>query len=414
MTLPSSPESPQPLHVVSDAVQSWVGRLSGIWTEGQVTQLNRRGGGLSYLRVRDLTEDVSVSACASPSVIDGVEPPIGAGSRIVMFARPEWWARRGEIQFRASDIRAVGLGDLLARIERLRKQLEGEGLFRPDLKRPLPFIPRTVGLVCGRASAAERDVIDNARRRWPAVRFDIREVLVQGPRAALDVAAAIGELEGIPDLDVIIITRGGGSVEDLLPFSDEALVRAVARCRVPTVSAVGHEQDSPLIDLAADVRASTPTDAARKVVPDLQEQLGVVRDAQRRIRRAIQNHVAGEVRALAQLLRHPALSDPESVLTDLERSVIELSRRSSRELASLLSGTSERLYHDRARLRAVSPLATLERGYAVVTAAPPGPVQSGVIVRDASAIEAGQGLLIQVARGRLTATVSTTEPEEIE
>lgn len=398
MALPSSPEQPQPLRVVNQALADYIGRLGAIWVEGQVTELKPRSG-QSYLRLRDLEEDVSTQVVAGAKVIGQVQPALVEGSRVVLLLRAEYWVRRGSLNMRATEIRTVGLGDLLARIELLKQQLAREGLFAPERKRPLPFVPRLVGLVCGRGSAAERDVVENACRRWPAIRFELRQVPVQGPAAAGAVAAAVAELDEHPEVDVIIVSRGGGSVEDLLPFSDETLVRTVAKCRTPVISAVGHEQDNPLIDLVADVRASTPTDAARKVVPDLAEQLRLIAELRNRSGRVLRNRFETESAHVLQLRRRPALADPTGVVDQLGERVHELSRRSSRELATLLTGVTQRLDHDRARLRAVSPQATLERGYAVVTTVDGSAPGGRHVVRDPAEVSVGDSLLVRVADG---------------
>lgn len=401
----SSPEQPQPLRVVSRAIADYLGRLGKVWVEGQITELKPRAQ-QAFLRVRDLEADVSTEVVTSVRIVKQVQPALTEGSRVVLQLQPEYWMSRGSLVMRASEIRAVGLGDLLARIELLKQQLAREGLFAAERKHPLPFLPRLIGLVCGRDSAAERDVIENACRRWPAVRFEVRQVPVQGSASAAAVTAAVTELDGLREVDVIVITRGGGSVEDLLPFSDEALVRAVAACRTPVVSAVGHEQDNPLVDLVADVRASTPTDAARKVVPDLGEQLRLIADQRNRSSRVIRQRIEAESTHLTQLRRRPALADPTGLIEQLRDQVTELSRRSSRELASVLNEVTERLNHDRARLRAISPQATLDRGYAVVTAAAGTEPGHPHVIRDPSEVEVGDPLRVRVSRGSFDVTVT--------
>lgn len=274
MALNTSAEAPLPVGEVSRLIGGWIDRLGAIWVEGQITQLSRRpGAGVVFLTLRDPSHDVSVSVTCFRQVFDRIADVVSEGARVVVLAKPEWYAPRGQLSLRATDIRPVGIGELLVRLEQLKKSLAAEGLFALDRKKPLPFLPQLIGLVCGRASAAERDVLENARRRWPAVRFEVRNTAVQGVNAVSQVVQAVEELDALPEVDVIVVARGGGSVEDLLPFSDEQLIRAVASCRTPVVSAIGHEPDSPLLDLVADLRASTPTDAAKKVVPDVGEEL---------------------------------------------------------------------------------------------------------------------------------------------
>ncbi|MGH3026567.1 MAG: exodeoxyribonuclease VII large subunit, partial [Gaiellaceae bacterium] len=269
MALESSAESPIPVRTIARAISEWVDRLGRVWIDGQLTQITRRPGtNTVFFVLRDPAADISLRVVAAARLAESLGPQLSEGARVVVWAKPEMYLARGTLSLKAFDIRPVGVGELLARIERLRRMLAAEGLFAADRKRALPVLPGTVGLICGRGSAAERDVLDNARRRWPAVRFTVKPVAVQGPHAVHEVVAALTSLAADRDVEVIVIARGGGSVEDLLPFSDEALVRAVAACFTPVVSAIGHEQDSPLLDLVADVRASTPTDAGKLVVPD--------------------------------------------------------------------------------------------------------------------------------------------------
>lgn len=403
MALDSSAEQPQPLRVVSKALANWIGRLGSVWVEGEVTEIRPRAGGNAYLQVRDLEQNVSVSVVTSPAVLAQLRPPLAEGTRIVMNAKPEFWTQRGSLQLRASTIRAVGIGDLLARIELLKQALAREGLFATERKRPLPFLPRVVGLICGRDSAAERDVVENACRRWPAVQFEIRQVAVQGNRAAAMVTAAVIELDRLEQVDVIVVTRGGGSVEDLLPFSDEALVRAVADCRTPVVSAVGHEQDTPLLDLVADARASTPTDAASRIVPSLKEQTDVVLGLLRRAFRGASQVVAMEQRRIDGLRRHPLLADPSRRIADERRSLLDDHRRVARALARLLDSASEGLRHETARLNSASPQATLQRGYAVVTTLGTPPAH---VITDPAQVSGGEPLLVRVAAGSFDVVVT--------
>ncbi|MGZ6826484.1 MAG: exodeoxyribonuclease VII large subunit, partial [Mycobacteriales bacterium] len=265
---PSSAEHPLPVRTVARLIGEWVNRLGRVWVEGQITQIGRSPGTV-FLTLRDPVADVSLSVTCPRALAESLT--LTEGSRVVVDAKPGFYLSRGTLSLVAHDIRPVGVGELLARIERLKALLAQEGLFAAERKRPLPFLPDVVGLVTGRASAAERDVLENARRRWPAVRFEIRNVAVQGHLAVEQCIGAVRDLDG--KVGVIVIARGGGSVEDLLPFSDEALLRAVAQCRTPVVSAIGHEPDTPLLDLVADVRCSTPTDAGKRVVPDVREEL---------------------------------------------------------------------------------------------------------------------------------------------
>ena len=399
MALETSAERPAAVRTVARLVDGYIARLGAVWVEGQVAQLSRRpGAGLAFVTLRDTEADMSVTVTALPRVLDACVPPLAEGQRVVVHAKAEYYAGRGTLAFRATEIRPVGLGELLAQLEARKNMLAAEGLFAPERKRPLPFLPRVVGLVCGRGSDAERDVVENARRRWPGVVFAVREVAVQGVRAVTEVTAAVRELDAVADVDVIVVTRGGGSVEDLLPFSDEGLVRAVAACRTPVVSAIGHEKDAPLLDLVADVRASTPTDAARKVVPDMVEQLRLVSELRTRATRAVTARLDREQAFLDSARQRPVMVDPTTLVDVRRDQVAALVERSRRTFAHALDRAADDVAHRRAQVRALSPAATLERGYAVVQD------DSGAVVRDADDVAPGAGLRVRVAHGELHAT----------
>jgi exodeoxyribonuclease VII large subunit len=378
MALETSPESPAAVRTISRILADWIGRLGAVWIDGQVAEYRPRPGARNhYLVLRDTDVDMSLTVVADSAIIGRLDPPLAEGQRILVHAKPDFWTGRGSLSMRAKEIRPVGIGALLAELARLKELLASEGLFASERKKPLPFIPRRIGLICGRASAAMEDVVANARERWPSVEFEIREVPVQGVQAVPAVTQALLELDAMPEVDVIIVTRGGGSVEDLLPFSNEALVRAVAACRTPVVSAIGHEQDSPLIDHVADLRASTPTDAAKRVVPSLREQLTLVGGLRRR----------GAV-----VMRH---------LVDREQQALSNRRQRTRTIMrGRLESSANDVAHLAARVRSLSPAATLERGYAIVM------TEEGAIVREAALVAKGTHLDIRVADGRLRATRS--------
>jgi exodeoxyribonuclease VII large subunit len=399
MPLPNSAEQPLPVRTVARSIAEWVGRLGRVWVEGQVTQLSRRPG-TAFLTLRDPVADVSLSVTCPRAVWEAVAPPLAEGARIVVHGKPDFYVTRGSLSLQAFEIRPVGVGELLARLERLKGVLAAEGLFAPERKQRLPFLPRSVGLVTGRASAAERDVLENARRRWPAVRFEVREVAVQGHLAVEQVIGALRELDRLPEVDVVVVARGGGSVEDLLPFSDEALCRAVVACRTPVVSAIGHEPDSPLLDLVADVRCSSPTDAGKRVVPDVVEELTRVHQARDRARRALTTSLARERAALDAALSRPVLADPSSLVRSRREDVVALLARARRCTLARLDGARTDLEHTRARLLALSPQATLDRGYAVVQTG------SGVVVRNPDEVVLGERLRVRLAEGGLDVVVS--------
>lgn len=389
-----------PVRRVSQLMAEWISRLGWVWIEGQVTQVTRRPGQRTvFLTLRDPSADISLPLTCSAALLDALPGGLRDGAQVVVHARPSFFATRGTLSLTADEVRPIGAGELLARLEHLKQVLAAEGVFAADRKRALPFLPRVVGLVCGRASAAERDVVENARRRWPAVQFRVEEVVVQGPSAVTEVSAAVGRLDADGSVDVIVVTRGGGSLEDLLPFSNEALVRAVAACRTPVVSAIGHESDTPLLDLVADVRASTPTDAAKRVVPDVAEEIDRVHRLRAAARSAVSARLQREQAALHALRTRPAMADPHVLLDARRDEVIRLRDRSRRCFDAALQRAGDNLGHVRARVTALSPAATLERGYAVVHD------QVGTVVRRADEVSAGEQLRIRVAEGELAARV---------
>ncbi|WP_433230051.1 exodeoxyribonuclease VII large subunit [Actinomadura formosensis] len=402
MAMETTAESPVPVRTVLQAVSGWIGRLGRIWVEGQITDLNARGGTV-YMTLRDPVANMSVRVVGPRAVFEAAGPAVIDGARVVVHAKPDFWINRGTFSLSVLEIRPVGVGELLARLERLKQVLAAEGLFRPERKRPLPFLPGKIGLICGRDSDAEHDVLQNARRRWPAVAFRVENTAVQGSYAVGEVMQALRTLDADPEIDVIIIARGGGAMEDLLPFSDEALVRAVAAARTPVVSAIGHEQDGPLLDLVADVRASTPTDAAKKAVPDVREQLQLVRQLRDRGRRCLAGGLERELAWLRAVRSRPALADPVREIERQSEQVAALRERTRRCLSGALDRAGDELSHTRARLLALSPAATLERGYAIVQRA------DGTVVRGAGAVEDGERLHVRLAGGRLGVTVTERE-----
>jgi exodeoxyribonuclease VII large subunit len=382
-------------------IGQWVARLGDVWVEGQVAQVSRRPGAATvFLTLRDPAADISIAVTCSRPVFDAVEPPLAEGARVLVHARPDYYLQRGQLSLRASELRAVGIGELLARLARLRALLAAEGLFAAERKRPLPFLPKTIGLITGRASAAERDVLENARRRWPAVRFEVRPVAVQGTQAVPQILEALRELDKDPAVDVVVLARGGGSVEDLLPFSDETLCRAVFGCRTPIVSAIGHESDTPLVDFVADVRASTPTDAAKRVVPDLSEERARIEQARQRLWRSITARLDAGQQWLDGVRSRPAFARPTVLVEQRGAEVDALRERARRTIGHRLDAAAADLEHTRARVRALSPQATLDRGYAVAQRA------DGAVLRAAEEASAGDKLRLRLASGELGAVVS--------
>ena len=398
-------DNPWPLSRLTQNIKIYVDRMSALWVEGQVVQYNPRPGSrMAFFTLRDTESDTSMTVTAFPNVITAIGTGFEEGVKVVARVKPVFWERSGSLNLQAAEIHLQGLGDLLAQIERLRQRLAAEGLFDADRKKPLPFLPRVIGLVCGRNAKAKDDVIVNASARWPTARFEVREVAVQGQYAVREVTQAIAELDSLPQVDVIVVARGGGSVEDLLPFSDEALVRAAAQASTPLVSAIGHEGDAPLLDYVADYRASTPTDAARRIVPDLAQELDGLARAQEGMRSAIQRRLAQERYNLDLLVSRPIFLAPAATL-EPHRTFIDSALTSLRtQVERRLNSERQSILQASATLQALSPQATLERGYSMLR------LPSGELVRDASQVPKGTLVEGILAQGRLVAQVVGSTP----
>ena len=406
MALHTSPEQPAPVRQIATLIAGYIDRLGAVWVEGQIAQLNRRQGtNTVFLTLRDPLGDMSMTVTCSRQVMESTDPPVVEGAGVVVHGRPRYYPGRGTVSLVADDIRMVGLGELLARIERRRRLLAAEGLFDRERMKPVPFLPRTIGLVTSRGSAAERDVVENARRRWPAVAFEVAYAPMQGPNCAREVIEALGRLDAHGAVDVIVVARGGGSVEDLLPFSDEGLVRAVSRTRTPVVSAIGHESDSPILDLVADLRASTPTDAAKMLVPDVAEELSRVTQLRDRARHHLSTWLGHELSRLESVRARPCLADPRSGIEERSREVRELVDRARRTCGHRLDRAADDVVHARARVRALSPRETLRRGYAVLQDV------DGKVVTSVTGLGPGALLDARVLDGRLDLLVEELHPD---
>jgi exodeoxyribonuclease VII large subunit len=398
-----SPDNPWPVRAVAIRVAGWIDKLGAVWIEGQLTELKLRQS-TAWMVLRDPAADMSLSVSCPRDLVANAPVPLAEGTQVIMRGKPQFYTRNGSFSLRISEIRAVGVGELLARIERLRQLLHAEGLFDPRLKRAIPFLPGTVGLITGRASAAERDVMTVAAGRWPAVRFEVRNTVVQGPNAVPQIVGALRELDRDTAVDVIIIARGGGSVEDLLPFSDETLCRAIAACTTPVVSAVGHEPDNPLCDLVADLRAATPTDAAKRVVPDTAAEQALITDLRRRSAQALRNWVRREQHTVSQLRSRPVLAQPLAALTGRADEIHRARAATRRDITRLVVGESDRIGHLSARLSTLGPAATLARGYAVVQTLP-----AAAVLRTTGDAPAGTRLRVRVADGAVSAVSEGSE-----
>lgn len=390
--LGQEPESALAVHAVSTMIGEYIGRLGTIWIEGQLAEINPRRG-LTYLSLRDTDRDVSLSLYMASGVMDALTSTIEQGTRVLVQVKADWWAKRGSLQFKVLQIRAVGIGELMARLEALRNLLAAEGLFNEERKKQLPFLPRRVGLICGQGSDAMHDVIENSRRRWPDVQFEVREVAVQGVNCVRQVSAALTELDAIADIDVIVIARGGGSFEDLLPFSDESLIRVVASVSTPVVAAIGHEEDRPLIDYVADYRASTPTDAARRIVPDVLQELADLRNVRSKLQTLIVGNLARLEQQLALTKNRPALASPATLIDQRLKDNSGIRNAIFMQIANRLKLESAQLTGVATTLRALSPQGTLERGFSIVRNA------GGEILRSTISVSKDDEINIRFADG---------------
>lgn len=395
-----SPENPMQVRDAARSLADLINPLPAIWIEGEITQVKiRPNSDWVFLDLRDVAQEATLNVMLSKNALKISALVPTSGMRVVINGKPEFWSSRGTLVIRAKAIQTLGLGELMLRLEELKQKLALEGLFAESRKRILPFLPKKIGLICGRASAAMGDVIENAQRRWPIAEFVTLEVAVQGAKAAGEVTRALKKLHSRSDIDVIIITRGGGSFEDLLPFSDENLIRAVAASEIPVVSAIGHEEDSPLLDLVADVRASTPTDAARKVVPDFDYEFDLIENTLETLRRFVANAIEREQLLLDRLLENSALDSVENFLSpyldqlfDTRFQIREITQSKVRSEILWLEPT-------KAQLKALSPLATLERGFAIVQR------DNGSLVKSAKDVKKGEQLRIRLAKDSVKAKV---------
>ena len=397
--------NPWPLALLAQNLKNYVDKVPELWVEAQVASLNGRGGNV-FMELKDLNEDFSFTLALFGRAGSGLAADVTVGARIVTRAKPSLW-KNGKLSLIGKEVYAVGTGNLHEQVQRLREALAAEGLFSDARKKPLPMLPNRVGLITGRDSDAEKDVIRNASLRGPGVLFEVRNTRVQGEGAAQEVIAALAELDAHPEVDVIVIARGGGSFEDLLPFSEESLIRAVAAAVTPVVSAIGHEADSPILDAVADLRASTPTDAGKRIVPDISEETARITEARARLDRAVLGYVGMQMNYIAQLRSRPVLTHPESSLLMRVEELSQLRERAHRSVQHRLERESATLSHTLARVRSLSPAQTLSRGYSIVQDA------AGAIVRDASALSEGEQITVRAATGSAQATVTSTDPSNI-
>jgi len=390
----SSEHSPWQVSQLSKSLKYWIEKLGRVWVEGELQQLQVRGSNV-FGSLRDLDVENSIEIHAFDAANAEIEAGLAQGDRVVALLQPQFWAKTGKLTMRVLKMHKVGLGELLERIEKLRQQLIAEGLADPERKKSLPFLPTKIGLITGAKSDAEKDILQNAKLRWPEVQFEVMNTLVQGDKAPAEIIMAMQQLDQMPEVDLIIIARGGGSFQDLLPFSDERLVRAAAALSKPVVSAIGHENDSPLLDLVADLRASTPTDAAKRVVPDVIEERRLIGQARDRLDFRIRSFIDAQLQLIESVLSRPVLKSPYGFVEQQEEQLGQLAKRLIEILSFRIDrgqGENEQL---KARVRALSPKLTMERGYAVIT---------GSDGKPATKISKGQQIQIQTAKQEISAT----------
>lgn len=388
----SSEQSPWPVSRLSLTLKEWIERLGVLWIEGELASI-KLGPNNMFGELRDLQVENSVSI-HSWSVAK-IPADLKQGDRVLALIKPAFWPKGGKLTMQVLEMRKVGLGELLERIERLRTTLAVEGLTSIERKQPLPFLPNKIGLITGKDSDAEKDVLQNAKLRWPEVQFRVIHTLVQGEKAAPEVIAAIKALDADDEVDVIIIARGGGSFLDLLVFSDEALVRTAAAAKTPIISAIGHENDRPVLDDVADLRASTPTDAAKRVVPDVVDERHKLEQMRQRLFMRVDALITAQSAMLEQIRSRPILANPHTFIDTLESALTQSTDAIRLRLDQLLVREALTLGHLRTQVRSLSPQSTLDRGYAVVRD------MAGHVITDSNTVKTGQNLQVRLAKGEL-------------
>ncbi|MFM1995174.1 MAG: hypothetical protein RLZZ610_691 [Actinomycetota bacterium] len=393
----SSEQSPWSVANFTNTLKEWITRLGNVWVEGQISQISPKKD-VFFGELRDLVADKGFSIHSRrPDVLAAVSE-LSAGDRVVVLVHPDFWERSGKTSMDVLAIRKVGLGELLERIERLRQQLTKEGLTLAERKLPLPFLPNLIGLITGANSDAEKDVLENTKRRWPEARFRVIHTPVQGDKAAPEIIKAIEALDADPEVEVIVLARGGGSFQDLLVFSDEKVVRAVANCKTPIVSAIGHDNDRPLTDEVADFRASTPTDAAKHIVPDVVEERNRISQALQRISLRVIGYIQNQVELVSGIRSRPILANPFALVEERALQISQLEQSLTNHVRNTLDKQHLLVSGLRGQVRALSPKLTLDRGYAVVRDA------DGHVLTAPKQAKAGQKLKVTLSGGDLGVT----------
>jgi exodeoxyribonuclease VII large subunit len=397
----SSPEAPWPLHKLSELLGGYIERLGSVWVEGEITQWGESGGNV-YGKLRDLDADVAVNFTVWRRTRDSLPEGLKQGDRVIAQVRPSWWIKGGSLSMNVLAMRHTGLGELLEKLAQLKAALQLEGLFAPEKKVALPFLPHTIGLVTGKDSDAEKDVLTNARLRWPEVSIRVVHAAVQGDRCVEEVMQALGVLEDNPEVDVIIVARGGGDFQNLLPFSDERLVRFAASLQTPLVSAIGHEADRPLLDEVADLRASTPTDAAKRVVPDVEAEKALLVESRLRLWAKIQATLEYEAERLQSFRSRPSLADPQSLIAGPMEDITLLVARGSDRADRIIERFAAEVTQLHGSLRGLSPQGTLDRGYAIVR------TPAGRVISSTTEVVGGDELSVVVRDGTIATHVDNT------
>jgi len=400
LAIGKDPDHPFTVQQLSERVANAVKGWGNAWVEGEIIKFQAKAGGHAYPQLRDLATGSTISLVIFNGVLVSAGEEFKDGDRVLVSGNMDYYVARGTLSLKVSSIKKVGLGVLMAEIEGRRAKIYAEGLADPSKKKPLPFLPGVIGLITAENSDAEKDVRQNVLLRWPEAVIKMANVSVQGAECAPSVIAALKKMDADPEVEVIIITRGGGGFLDLVGFSDEALVRAVAACETPVISAIGHENDRPIIDDVSDLRASTPTDAAKRVVPDVVEERRRIKDSLERMKSIIGSYLGHQVTLIQQIRQHPLLKDPHAYLIqrtdDLARALGELRD----DLDYKLDKQSTDLTNKKSLLRSLSPQSTLDRGYAVVRDA------DGQVITDPKKVKTGTALKLRVAKGDLDATAN--------
>jgi len=390
----SSPEAPWSIQKLSELMGGYIDRLGPVWVEAEITQWGQSAGNI-YGKLSDTEADAQVSITIWRRSQERIPEGLHQGDRVIAQIKPSWWVKGGTLSMNVLEMRHTGLGEILEKLEKLKAQLSSEGLFDQERKKTLPFLPGVIGLVTGKDSDAEKDVLTNAKLRWPDVEFVVEHAAVQGDKSVSEVMVALQKLEDNPAVEVIIVARGGGDFMNLLPFSDERLMRLVATLTTPVVSAIGHEADRPLLDEVADLRASTPTDAAKRVVPDVEAEKQLLEEARHRLDAKLSALIEAELERLESFRTRPALADPDSLIDRKSEELLQIVARGVDVSSLVIERHQAQLAQLTGSLRGLSPQNTLDRGYAIARNA------TGHVISRVDQVSSGDALRLRVADGEI-------------